>query len=74
VLCVVCCVLCVVCCVLCVVCCVLCVVCCVLCVVCCVLCVVQDHKVICKHDYIGDSRGLVVSPSWLESSTVAVGL
>jgi hypothetical protein len=24
-----------------------------------VLCVAQDRKVICKHDYSGDSRGLV---------------
>jgi hypothetical protein len=37
-----------------------------------VLCVAQDHKVICKHDYIGESRGLV-GCSWLESITVVVG-
>jgi hypothetical protein len=37
-----------------------------------VLCVAQDHEVICKHDYIGDSRGLV-GLSWLESITVMIG-
>ena len=37
-----------------------------------VLCVAQDREVICKHDYSGDSRGLV-GCSWWESITVVIG-
>jgi hypothetical protein len=36
-----------------------------------VLCVAQDHEVICKHDYVGDSRGLV-GCSCLESIIVVI--
>ena len=37
-----------------------------------VLCVAQDREAICKHDYSGDSRGLV-GCSWWEISTVVIG-